>query len=68
MVQGLLALVEEVLQDMKENGEAIPEPLSAKEYSGKFQVRIPPEQHRNLAIQAAEQGVSLNRFVSSKVA
>ncbi len=65
--QGLVALVEEVLQDMKENGETIPEPLAAKEYSGKFQVRIPPEQHKNLAIQAAEQGVSLNRLVSSRL-
>lgn len=66
--EGLVTLVEEVLQDMTENGETIPEPLSAKDYSGKFQVRIPPEQHRNLAIQAAEQGVSLNRIVSSKLA
>jgi len=39
----------------------------APEYSGKFQVR-PPEQHRNLAIQAAEQGVSINRLVSAKLA
>jgi len=46
----------------------IPEPISRKRYSGKFQVRIPPEQHRNLAINAAEQGTSLNRYVSLKLA
>lgn len=37
-------------------------------YSGKFQVRITPERHRMLAIQAAEQNVSLNRYISDKLA
>ena len=67
-LQGLVKLVGEVIKDMAENGEPIPEPLAEKSYSGKFQVRVPPEQHRSLAIQAAEQGVSLNRFVSAKLA
>ena len=53
---------------MEANGEFIPEPLSEKEYSGKFQVRIPPELHRKLAIEAAEAKVSLNRYVSNKLA
>lgn len=35
---------------------------------GEFRVRIPPEVHRSLAIQAAEQGVSLNRLASAKLA
>jgi predicted HicB family RNase H-like nuclease len=42
--------------------------LAEKRYSGEFRVRIPPEQHRALAMQAAEQGVSLNRLVSMKLA
>jgi hypothetical protein len=42
--------------------------LSEKHYSGEFRVRIPPELHRQLAIQAAEQGVSLNRLASAKLA
>ena len=50
-----------------QNQEPVPDPISKREYSGKFMVRIPPEQHRELAIQAAEQGVSLNRLVSSKL-
>lgn len=66
-LKGLVSLVEEIIDDMQENGEAIPEPFSSKYYSGKFQVRIPPEQHKTLAIQAAEQGVSLNRYVSAKL-
>ncbi len=66
-LQGIVKLVGKVVKDMKANGEILPEPVAAKKYSGNFQVRIPPEQHRHLAIQAAEQGVSLNRLVSSKL-
>lgn len=66
-LQGLLDTVKDVVADMVANGEIIPQPLVTKNYSGKFQLRIPPEQHRILAIQAAEQGVSLNRFISAKL-
>ncbi len=64
---GVVELVSEIVQDMLANGEHVPKPLADREYSGKFQVRIPPEQHRSLAIQAAEQGVSINRLVSAKL-
>ncbi|WP_244148798.1 toxin-antitoxin system HicB family antitoxin [Desulfonatronum thiosulfatophilum] len=30
-------------------------------------VRVPPETHRLLTIEAAESGVSLNRLISSKL-
>lgn len=66
-MQGILGLVKNVVEDMQESGETVPVPLSEKHYSGKFQVRIPPEQHRNLAMIASEQGISLNRYVSSKL-
>ena len=66
-LEGIFNLVAEVLEDMEASGETIPEPFSEKKYSGRFQVRIPPEQHRSLAIKAAESGVSLNRYVSSKL-
>jgi predicted HicB family RNase H-like nuclease len=33
-----------------------------------FKVRVPPIVHRNLVIEAAEAGVSLNRLVSAKLA
>ena len=44
------------------------EPISTRSFSGNFMVRVPPEVHRLLVIQAAESGVSLNRLVSSKLA
>jgi predicted HicB family RNase H-like nuclease len=65
---GMVQLVKDVVVDMTANGEPIPEPLAEKQYSGKFQVRIPPQQHRMLAIRAAEEGVSLNRYISAKLA
>jgi predicted HicB family RNase H-like nuclease len=66
-LNGIVELVEQVVEDMAANGESIPEPIAEKQYSGKFQVRIPPEQHRMLAIKAAEAGVSLNRYISSRL-
>lgn len=64
---GIRDLVRKVVADLKRNQEPVPEPLSTRAYSGKFMVRVPPEVHRRLAIQAAESGVSLNRLISSKL-
>jgi hypothetical protein len=43
-------------------------PLADKQYSGVLSLRIPPELHLSLATQAAEQGVSINRLVSARLA
>ncbi len=67
-LSGIRQLVREVVCDMQANQESIPQPLSEKKYSGEFRVRIPPEIHRSLALQAAEQGISLNRLASAKLA
>ncbi|WP_414544647.1 type II toxin-antitoxin system HicB family antitoxin [Nostoc sp. CCY0012] len=67
-LEGIEHLVKDVVADMEANGEPIPEPIAEKNYSGKFQVRVPPELHRRLAIQAAEENISLNRYVSLKLA
>ncbi|MCX6004911.1 MAG: toxin-antitoxin system HicB family antitoxin [Chloroflexi bacterium] len=67
-LQGIRKLVAETVLDMKSNNENIPEPLSLIRYSGKFVVRITPNMHRDIAIQAAEAGVSINRVVSAKLA
>ena len=64
---GIRKLVEDVLADMRATGEAPPEPLADRSYSGKFVVRIPPETHRDLALKAAEEGISLNRLVSARL-
>lgn len=66
-LKGIRTVVHEVVTDMLNNDEPVPEPLAAKQYSGKFMVRVPPDVHRQLAIQAAEAGVSLNRLASAKL-
>jgi len=67
-LKGIRQTVSDVAADMASSGEAVPAPLAEKHYSGEFRVRIPPEVHRALAMQAAEQGVSLNRLASAKLA
>ena len=64
---GIRKVVADMVADMQESRETVPEPLATRRYSGRFQVRIPPETHRELAIAAAEQGVSLNRLVNSRL-
>ena len=64
---GIRKLVKDAVADLKKNKEPVPEPLSTRSYSGKFVVRVPPEVHRELAMKAAESGVSLNRLVSSRL-
>jgi len=66
-LQGIRKIVKDVINDMDKNGETPPSPLSGRTYSGKFMVRIPPEIHRDLALKAAEEGVSLNRLISAKL-
>lgn len=65
---GVRGLVAEVTAELAAAGEPIPRALAEKHYSGEFRVRIPPILHRTLTIQAAEQGVSLNRLASAKLA
>lgn len=67
-LKGIQKVVAGVVTDMQARGEAVPEPLAEKHYSGEFRVRIPPQLHRTLALTAAEQGVSLNRLASAKLA
>ena len=66
-LKGVRRVVADIVEDMIGNDETVPVPIAGKKYSGKFMVRIPPEIHRKLAIQAAESGVSLNRLASSKL-
>lgn len=64
---GIRKLVKSCVKDMVANKEPVPEAISARTFSGKFMVRVPPETHRMLTIQAAESGVSLNRLIASKL-
>ena len=67
-LRGIREVVAQVVDDMSSNGETPPEPLATRKYSGSFMVRIPPEVHRELVMEAVEAGVSLNRLVSARLA
>jgi len=66
-LKGISSLIADTVNEMTENGDNAPDPIASKRYSGKFVVRIPPQSHRQLALDAAEAGISLNRLVSSKL-
>ncbi|MEU7711463.1 type II toxin-antitoxin system HicB family antitoxin [Micromonospora chalcea] len=66
-LQGLQEMLREVIADMAEQGEQIPEPLSERRYSGKFNLRVGESLHRELAIHAAEEGMSLNQYLLRKL-
>jgi predicted HicB family RNase H-like nuclease len=67
-LSGIERTVADAIADMRADGEEIPLALAEKHYSGEFRVRIPPHVHRALAVEAAENGVSLNRLASAKLA
>lgn len=67
-LRGIRTVVNDCIEHMCAKGEAIPEPLATRAFSGRFMVRVPPQLHRNLSVQAAEAGTSLNRLVSHKLA
>ncbi len=67
-LKGIQKVVGDAVADMAASGESVPAALAEKNYSGEFRVRIPPMVHRQLALMAAEQGVSLNRLASAKLA
>jgi predicted HicB family RNase H-like nuclease len=67
-LRGIEKIVREVIEDMNTRGEAVPQPLAVQNFSGAFKVRIPPALHRRLVMEAADSAVSLNRFVSMKLA
>ena len=56
--QSFEAVIDEYLEDCKQEGK---EPDKA--YSGQFNLRISPELHRKISIEAKKQNLSLNSFV-----
>ncbi|MCK4257981.1 MAG: toxin-antitoxin system HicB family antitoxin [Halanaerobiales bacterium] len=48
-----------------EDGKKIPKPdnLENNDFSGKFTLRLPKSLHRELTLEAEEQGVSLNQYI-----
>ena len=62
-IQGLVDVVADTVDDLVAQGETVPESLSERTYSGKFNLRVGEGLHRRLAILAAEDHLSLNQYV-----
>lgn len=62
-LQGLEAVLTDVVLDMQERGEDAPEPISERSYSGKFNLRLGEKLHREVALRAAEENLSINQWV-----
>ena len=60
-------VVKFVLSDLKENKEPVPEPLGKRSFSGRLVLRMPEYLHRKLALEASQQGVSLNHLLNLKL-
>lgn len=63
-VRGVVAFV---LADLRENKEPIPDPFGKRTFSGRLVLRMPRDRHRSLALEAAQQGVSLNQLLNLKL-
>ncbi len=67
-LSGIRKLVDDVCADLFASGEEPPLPLAERHYCGRFNIRISPDLHRELTIRAADNHMSLNRFVSDRLA
>ncbi len=56
------------LESVLERGLDVPEPARDENYSGKFNIRMPKSLHRQLAMRAKEEAVSLNALATTLIA
>jgi predicted RNase H-like HicB family nuclease len=56
------------IEDVIESGGALPEPQTVQAYSGQFRVRLSKHHHRQAALAAADENISLNQWVATAVA
>jgi len=66
-MQGIVDVVKGALEILQEDGKEEPEPLGTKLFSGKFALRMTPDQHKRLAMEAAESNVSINQLLVSRI-
>ena len=62
MYAQLCRIVEEWVEILETDGHELPGSLAAKQFSGKFVLRVEPALHRRLAAKALAAGESLNSF------
>ncbi len=68
LYENLNEAMEGYIEVKLENNIPIPLPERTEDFSGKFNVRLPKTLHQRLAIEANNEGVSLNQLVLYKLA
>lgn len=66
-LRGIKKVVHETVDWMTEENENVPEPFGKIKYRGNLTLRVPSEVHRSLVIRSAEEGVSVNQYILSKI-
>ena len=55
------------IESLEVRGLPVPQPLAEKRFTGKIPLRIDPNLHRDIAVKAEIEGVSVNRFIERKL-
>ncbi len=63
-LRGVERLVSDVIKALEQSGALVPQPISTQTFSGRLNLRVPPELHRRLAIEAANHGLPLNKYAT----
>lgn len=66
-LRGIERLVSDVIHELDRSGEPVPQPIATQIFSGRLNLRVPPELHRKLAIEAANHGVPLNKYAIDRL-
>lgn len=64
----LKTIVEEWVKVLLTDGKPLPEAINDRTFSGKFVIRLTPEEHKRVALKAMARGESLNQFVMESLA
>lgn len=66
-LRGIEQLVSDVIDELNRSGEPVPEPIATQKFSGRLNLRVPPELHRKLAMEAANHGMPLNKYATERL-
>jgi predicted HicB family RNase H-like nuclease len=64
VLRQLKAIVEEWVEILLTDGKPLPKAISDREFSGKFVVRLTPDEHKRVALKAMARGENLNQFAA----
>ena len=59
--------IEQYLDKLDKQNMPVPIPFAERQFSGKILVRIDPNLHRDIAMQAAMEGISMSQYIEGKL-